>query len=92
MQEVIVIVPLSIRPYVDGQSRVTVEAQTVRGALRAMSAKFAQLNEHLFDSKDEINRFIRIFVNGRPVPLGSRGDETLESGAEVMLVLALAGG
>ncbi|MBA9036753.1 MULTISPECIES: MoaD/ThiS family protein [Rhizobium] len=92
MQEVIVIVPLSIRPYVDGQSRVTVEAQTVRGALRAMSAKFAQLNEHLFDSKDEINRFIRIFVNGRPVPLGSRGDESLESGAEVTLVLALAGG
>ncbi|MDX0961862.1 MoaD/ThiS family protein [Sinorhizobium medicae] len=92
MQQLTVIVPPSIRPYVGGQSRITVEAQTVREALGAMSAKSAQLKEHLFDSKGEINRFVRIFVNGRPVPLGSRGDEAVENGAEIAVVLALAGG
>lgn len=92
MQQLTVIVPPSIRPYLGGQSRITVEAQTVREALGAMSAKSAQLKEHLFDTKGEINRFVRIFVNGRPVPLGSRGDEAVENGAEIAVVLALAGG
>jgi molybdopterin synthase sulfur carrier subunit len=92
MRKVTVAVPPTIRQYTRGESRVLVEARTVREALGALSTGSEELRRHLFDSRDQINRFVRIFVDGRPAPLGSRGDEAVEDGAEVTIVLALAGG
>jgi sulfur-carrier protein len=92
MNNINVTVPPSIRPFVSGQSRVTVSAQTVRGALVSLCANSPDLKGHLFDAKDQINRFVRVFVNGRPLPLGSRGEEVVDEGAELTIVLALAGG
>lgn len=92
MTQVTVIIPPTVRHYTGGQSRVAVQARTVREALTALSTGSDDLRNHLFDSRDQINRFVRVFVDGRPSAPGSRGDESVRDGAEVTIVLALAGG
>lgn len=88
MNQVTVVIPPSLRPFLDGQARVAVEAVTARGALDALSAGSDALQHHLFDASGGINRFVRVFVDGRAV----HGSAPVQGGAVVTVLLALAGG
>ena len=90
MSTVTVMVPPSMRGFVGGQSSVPVDAATVRGALHALAAGSDKLRAHLFDQSNEINRFVRVFVDGRSIRSG--GEDRVDDGAVVTILLALAGG
>jgi molybdopterin synthase sulfur carrier subunit len=90
MNTVIVVVPPVMRPFVGGQARVPVSAATVREALEALAAGSDALRDRLFDKTDSINRFIRVFVDGRPT--GGGGEQPVRDGAVVTILLAMAGG
>lgn len=90
LNTVTIVVPPSLRRYVDGQSRVPVEAATVRGALDALTVGSNALHAHLFDQANEVNRFVRVFVNG--CPIRSIENDKVADGAVVTILLALAGG
>lgn len=90
LNTVTIVVPPSMRQFLGGQSRVPVEAVTVRGALDALAVGSDTLRGHLFDQSNAINRFVRVFVNGRPIRSG--GEDQVADGAVVTILLALAGG
>lgn len=73
-------------------------ATTVREALNTLATGSTELHNHLFDSSNQLNRFVRVFVEGRQTNLGRQTtpglsqEETVADGAVVTIVLALAGG
>lgn len=90
MSTVTVMVPPSLRQFVGGHSSVPVDAVTVRGALDALAIGSEPLRGHLFDRDNEINRFVRVFLDGSPIR--PRGQDETRDGAVVTILLALAGG
>jgi adenylyltransferase/sulfurtransferase len=92
LSRVTVVVPPPIRPFVGGKTRVLVEAATVREALGALAAGSGSLHGHLFDENEGLRRFVRVFVNGKPAMIGAGHEQPVTEGAEVTILLALAGG
>jgi molybdopterin synthase sulfur carrier subunit len=92
MSTVIVVVPPAIRPLVGGQTRVPVSAATVREALEGLAANSDAVRSRLFDKSNAINRFVRVFIDGRPTGAGGGGEQLVKDGSVVTILLALAGG
>lgn len=92
MPKVTLVIPPAIRSFVGGQSRVQVDAMSASEALQQLSSSSEGLRTRLFDEADAINRFVRIFVDGRQITAVAAKDEPLADGAEITLLLALAGG
>jgi molybdopterin converting factor small subunit len=92
LNRVTIIVPPPIRQFVGGNSRVIVEATTVREALAAVASGSGTLRGYLFDENERLRRFVRVFVNGKPTTLPPGQEEAVSEGSEVTILLALAGG
>ncbi len=92
MSQITVLVPPALRKFVAGKARVQVEAGTVRQALEAFSAGSAHLREYLFDQGDGLRRFVRVFVDGQPKTVLVGHEEPVAAGAEMTILIALAGG
>lgn len=92
MSKVTIMVPPPLRRFVDGRDRLEAEASTAREAVNRFTECSADLHGHLFDETQSLRRFVRVFVNGQPARLGPSQDEPLDEGAEVTILLALAGG
>jgi molybdopterin synthase sulfur carrier subunit len=92
MKKIIVAIPPPMRAFLDGQSKISIEAETVRGALDVICDGSDKLHAMLFDQSQRINRFVRVFVDGSPSPIGSRGEEKVVEGSVLTIVIALAGG
>ena len=92
MSLVTVVVPPALRQFVGGNTRASVEAATVRQALEAFAAESASLRGHLFNQNGGLQRFVRVFVDGKPTTIQSGQDEPVSEGAEMTILLALAGG
>jgi len=89
---VTIVVPPPIRQFVDGKTRIAVEAGTVRQALEVFAEGSTGLRGHLFDENDGLRRFVRVFVNGKATTIQSGQEEPIPEGAEVTILVALAGG
>ena len=92
MSHVTIIVPPSLRRFVDGNARLAAEAATVREAVDAFTTCSASLRGHLFEEDGALRRFVRVFVDGRPSTLRPGVEEPVRDGTEVTILLALAGG
>jgi molybdopterin synthase sulfur carrier subunit len=92
LSNVTVIVPPSLRKFVGGKTHDRVEAATVRQALEAFAAGSASLRGYLFDKDDGLRRFVRVFVDGKPASVRPGREEPVSEGAEMTILLALAGG
>ena len=92
MNHVTVVVPPSLRQFVGGKTHASVEAATVRQALEAFAAGSVSLRGHLFDQNEGLRRFVRVFVDGKPAAVQPGQEEPISEGAEMTILLALAGG
>lgn len=92
MSIVTVVMPPVLRPFVGGEARLAVPATTLREALEALAGGSAPLRGQLFDESDAINRFVRVFIDGRAIAAAGAGEHPLANGAVVTILLALAGG
>ncbi|MGH2541518.1 MAG: ubiquitin-like small modifier protein 1 [Ardenticatenaceae bacterium] len=87
-----VFVPTPLRRLTDGQSRVSVEARTVREVIEQLEEAHPGVRERLLDGDGEIKRFINVFVDGEEIR-GLQGDETpVGNTSEVSIIPAMAGG
>jgi len=85
-------IPTPIRPYVNGQSQVTVDGSNVAEAMQSLLIQFPALRPHLTKSNGEFRPFVNLFLGednirdlqGFETPLGEKD--------ELRLVPSIAGG
>lgn len=92
MSNVSILIPPSLRRFVGGDTRISASATTAREAVEAFTARSDALRNHLFDENDALRRYVRVFVDGRAAVLSQDRDEPVNDGAEVSILIALAGG
>ena len=71
---------------------MVVEGDSVREAFAQLEQKCAGIRDKVFDDAGEIRRFINIFVNGEDVRYLQGPDTALNTGDELSIVPAIAGG
>ncbi|MBA3533456.1 MAG: MoaD/ThiS family protein [Ardenticatenales bacterium] len=87
-----IFVPTPLRRLTGGQSKVTIEADTVREVLEKLEASYPGVKERLLDDDGEIKRFINVFVDGEEIR-SLQGEATVVGvKSEVSIIPAMAGG
>ena len=87
-----VLLPGPLRRCAGGESKVAVEAVTVRDALDELAKKCEGIRERLYDDAGEIRKAFNIFVNDESIGSLAGLDTLLKEGDTVSILVALAGG
>ncbi len=86
-------IPAPLRKLTNEQDTVVAnESGTLAQLIDALEAQHAGLKERLCDETGELRRFVNVYINGEDVRFLSGLDTAIESGAEVSIVPAVAGG
>ena len=91
-ERVTVHIPTPLRAHAGGQAKLEVAGATVREVLGAVGERHPELRARLFDEKNELNRFVNVFLNEEDVRFLKNLDTPVADGDGVMLVPAIAGG
>jgi sulfur-carrier protein adenylyltransferase/sulfurtransferase len=85
-------IPTPLRTYVGGQAEVSVEADTVGGAVRSLTDSHPALRRHLLAADGKLRSFVSVYVNDRDVRSLQRDATPVADGDIVSIVPAIAGG
>jgi len=86
-----VIIPPSYQGPTRGVGQLQVEGATIRACLDAVEKEHAGFLAQVVDPGGNVHRFVKLFVNGDHVT-GDPGAHRVESGDEIEIVAAIAGG
>ena len=87
-----VCIPTVLRKHTAGAGAVIVTGATVREAIDDLVQQHPGIREGLFDSSDQLVRFMGVFVNDRNIR-DLEGEATpVSDNDEILLVPAIAGG
>ena len=89
---VMVRIPAPIRRVTNGQDKVTVQGATLNEVILSMEAEFPGVKDRLCDDQGEIRNFVNIYVNGEDVRFLDGLSTATNSGDEISIVPAVAGG
>ena len=89
---VMVRIPGPLRRITDNADRVNIEANSINSLVSELESAFAGMSERLLDESGKIRHFINIYVNGEDIQFLAGMDTELNSGDEVSIVPAVAGG
>ncbi|WP_218161350.1 MoaD/ThiS family protein [Paraburkholderia megapolitana] len=81
--------PSQLKSLVPPSANLVLDGTTLRAALRQLVERFPLLNEQIFDERGAIREFLNIFVEGEVV---EDMNTPLRPGADVQLIMAVAGG
>ena len=87
----IVEIPPPYRGPTQGEHRIPVEGSTVEECLKAVDAMYAGFGAQIFDESGRVHRFVKLFLNGEPVPARAL-DTPVSARDEVSIIAAIAGG
>ncbi len=85
-------IPTALRPQVGDQESVTVEGATVGELLGKINDQYPDFGGKLFKAKDELNRFVNIYVNDEDIRFLDNLNTAVKEGDDVAIVPAIAGG
>jgi MoaD family protein len=85
-------IPTPLRGHVDGASSVELSGATVGELLHELTRRHEKLRGRLFNERDELNRFVNVFLNDEDIRFLQGLDTKLKDGDGVVLVPAIAGG
>lgn len=85
-------IPTALRPQVGDQEKVTVEGATVAELLGKLNDDYPEFGKKLFKSKDELNRFVNVYVNDEDIRFLENLQTPVKEGDDVAIVPAIAGG
>jgi sulfur-carrier protein len=91
-QRVTVHIPTPLRGHAGGQAKLEVAGATVGEVLGAVGERHPELRARLFDERNQLNRFVNVFLNEEDVRFLKNLDTPVADGDGVMLVPAIAGG
>ncbi len=92
MAEIRIRLPLQFRGYVGGAESLTLEAETVGGALAVLAQRAPALGERLMTPEGGLRRFVNLYRGDEDIRLLQGLDTPLENGAILMILVAMAGG
>ena len=91
---VTILIPTPLRRFVGGSKSLEVIAETVQGALTALSDRSPELGRQLFDEQGHLRSFVNVFLGNENIrdlaPAGTA--VALQDGDVLTLLLAIAGG
>jgi adenylyltransferase/sulfurtransferase len=88
-----IIIPTPLRQYVDGQSKIEVNAPTVRGAIDALTLDRPELRKHLFSAEGKIRAFVNVYLNDEDVRyLPQKEDSAVMENDVLTIIPSIAGG
>jgi molybdopterin converting factor small subunit len=85
-------IPSPLRPYANGQSEVTLQAQTVGEALSILTDRYAGLRAHLFTPDGQLRTFVNLFLNDEDVRQLQGLETPLGETDRLILIPSIAGG
>ena len=89
--DVTVRIPTPLRSLTGGEEQLKIAAGTVREVIEALEKQHPGMRDRLLDDKG-VRRFVNIYVGDEDVRFLDGLDTKLESGTEVSIVPAIAGG
>jgi len=90
---VVISIPSALRGFVGGAATVEVQAETVSGALEALTSQHPKLAPHLRDGGGKIRSFVNIYLNDEDVRfLPGKDAAPVKSGDMLTIVPSIAGG
>ena len=85
-------IPAQLRPATGGEGEIEIEsAGTVGDALDAVFEQYEGLRERITEDGD-LRRFVNVYVSGEDIRFGDGLETSLDDGAEVTILPAVAGG
>tara|TARA_B110000503_G_C6869956_1_gene298223 strand:- start:8 stop:307 length:300 start_codon:yes stop_codon:yes gene_type:complete len=84
-------IPTILRPYTNSEKIVSAEANNLGELITALNDKYVGLGERLLE-KNELRRFINIYINDEDVRFMGSLAATLKAGDSVTILPAVAGG
>jgi molybdopterin synthase sulfur carrier subunit len=85
-------IPTPLRTLTNNDDSCEIDAATLSDVVTALESTYPGMQERLLDEGGEIRRFVNIFVNGEDVRFLSGLTTALDTGDEVSIVPAVAGG
>ena len=85
-------VPSRYRIPTRGEAVIEVEGSTVRECIRAVEARYPGFEELIFDSKDQLHRFVKLFLNEEEIPRDAPDDVPVGAADRIQILAAAAGG
>ena len=89
---VIVRVPTPLRRLTNNQDKVEVEASTIGEFIESMESDYPGFKERVMDESGQLRYFVNIYLNGEDVRFLQGVDTATQSGDEISIVPAVAGG
>lgn len=86
------IIPTPLRRLAGDQDSLEVEAGTVKEIIARLDGRFPGLRSRLCEDDERLRRFVNIYVDGEDVRFLDNLSTPVADGAELSIVLAIAGG
>ena len=88
-----IIIPTPLRPYVDGQAQVAVNAPSVKGALDALTLDRPDLRKHLFTGEGKLRAFVNLYLNDEDIRYLPQKEDTAVTADDTLTIIpSIAGG
>ncbi|GAB3439135.1 MoaD/ThiS family protein [Streptomonospora sediminis] len=85
-------VPTILRTYTADAAEVSAEGATVQAVLADLEARFPGIRARIVDDAGKIRRFVNVYVGDEDVRFAQGMDTPTESGTQVSIIPAVAGG
>jgi molybdopterin synthase sulfur carrier subunit len=85
-------VPTILRTYTNGSAEVTVNGETLAGAIADLDAQFPGIGARVLDDDGKLRRFVNVYVNDDDVRFLEDLQTPTPEGTSVSIIPAVAGG
>lgn len=87
-----VLIPTPLQKFTRDQATIECEAVSIDDLLVSLESQFPGIKERLVDDQGNLRRFINFYVNSEDIRFLEGQKTVLQSGDEVSIVPAVAGG
>ena len=92
MRGIMVRIPTPLRRMTNGQDKVQIDAPNLGEIIDRLESDYPGFKERLLDESGELRYFVNIYLNGEDVRFLQGTDTSTQSGDEISIVPAVAGG
>ena len=85
-------IPAQLRSETENQDTVEIDGTTVGEALQNIVAKYGTLKDRIFDEDGKLRRYVNVYLGDEDIRFLEHLNTAIESGSEISLVPAIAGG